>query len=99
MKILLAVDDSIYSEAAADVVVARDWPAESSFKVISVVDENEAKSGQTLSAECEIPAPGSPAAIMQLHARIEGRLKERYPRANISSEVVFGYCKEKILDC
>jgi nucleotide-binding universal stress UspA family protein len=38
MKVLLAVDESDYSVAAAASVAARPWPAESEIRVISVVD-------------------------------------------------------------
>jgi nucleotide-binding universal stress UspA family protein len=37
MKILLALDDSPYSEAALDEVVARPWPPTSVIRVLSVI--------------------------------------------------------------
>ena len=38
MKVLLAVDESDYSTAAARSIAARPWPAESEIRVMSVVD-------------------------------------------------------------
>jgi nucleotide-binding universal stress UspA family protein len=38
MRVLLAVDESEYSTAAAKAMAARRWPAESEFRVMSVVD-------------------------------------------------------------
>lgn len=38
MRILLAVDESDYSTAAAQAMASRSWPAESEFRVMSVVD-------------------------------------------------------------
>jgi len=38
MKVLLAVDESDYSLAAAQAIAARPWPAESEIRVMSVVD-------------------------------------------------------------
>jgi nucleotide-binding universal stress UspA family protein len=39
MKILLAVDDSQYSAAAAEAVAARPWPAGTTVRVLSVVED------------------------------------------------------------
>lgn len=38
MKILLAVDESDYSKAALDSILARPWPEGSQFRVLSVVE-------------------------------------------------------------
>jgi nucleotide-binding universal stress UspA family protein len=38
MKILLAIDGSVYSDAAMDEIAARPWPPKSEVKVISAVD-------------------------------------------------------------
>ncbi len=41
MKVLLAIDESESSAAAAQAVAARAWPSETTVRVLSVVDEND----------------------------------------------------------
>src|SRR5262245_10464466 len=63
MKILLAVDDSKYSDAAINEVAKRPWPAKSTIRVITVAEELPPPA-----AELWIDAHGSlEAAQRQVH--------------------------------
>ncbi len=101
MKILLTDDDSIYSEAACDALLARIWPPKSNFKIISVLDESEApKSTQSgLSSEGGATLPGSLEAVQQLLKRISAQLQQKFPDADVTHEILYGNSKDKILDC
>ncbi len=101
MKILLTVDDSIYSQAAVEAVLVRQWPAKSNFKIISVLDESDApkstQSQSTLASETALP--GSLEAVQQMLTRFSAQLKQTFPDADVSHEILYGNSKEKILDC
>src|SRR4029453_17983758 len=100
MNILLAIDDSNHSEVAADVVMARKWPSQSSFRGISILDESEMPKSKRAQqpAVGEIPAPGSLAAVTKLVSNVAARLQKEFPDANVVHEILFGNAKEKLLD-
>ncbi|HEY9682889.1 MAG TPA: universal stress protein [Oculatellaceae cyanobacterium] len=85
MKILLALDESSYSEYAADVVLAREWPAQSTFKVVSVVEDSDSLQSAT--------------ATEILLRKTALKLKEKFPAASITEDVLYGDCKNVLLEC
>jgi nucleotide-binding universal stress UspA family protein len=99
MNILLAIDDSKYSEAATEAVMARMWPSNTSFKVVSVLDESESPRSNQAEPNFPTPASGSQEAVKKVVAGVTTRLKEKFPDADIDEQILFGNPKESLLDC
>ncbi len=92
MKILIALDESSYSQAALHSVLARPWPEGSLFKVLSVVEpfHPEYAGWQTTYTPVAVEA--------QLVEESEKALAAAFGVGNVSGEVTEGYIKDRILD-
>ena len=108
-KYLIALDDSTCSEATMANVLSRRFPPKSFFKIVSVVEPLpfQAYSGlgpwegtgseeyvklvnKTLDAEKEI--------ARKVVAEATAKIKERFPDADVSGEVLEGYAKDQIIE-
>jgi nucleotide-binding universal stress UspA family protein len=101
MKILIALDDSTYSQAALHSVLARPWPPGSLFKVLSVVEpfHPEYAGWQTTYTPVAIEAQTSiHDAALGLVRQSEALLADAFGAANVSGDVTEGYIKERILE-
>lgn len=101
MKILIALDESSYSKAALQSVLARPWPENSLFKVLSVVEpfHPEYAGWQTTYTPVAVEAQKSiQSASVQLVADSERALAAAFGAENVSGEVTEGYIKDRILD-
>lgn len=91
MKILLAVDGSHFSLAAADAVAARVWPPET---IVRIVHANESNGGRAASVAAAGPAAlfRSPYAIEKALGRFAGR------PLRVEAKVLHGRPKTAIVD-
>jgi nucleotide-binding universal stress UspA family protein len=101
MKVLIAVDESVYSRAALQSVCNRPWPPGSKFKVVTVVEpfHPEYAGWQTtyipVAAEAQKTLADAAAKLLEEAA---GHLIQSVGAENVVSEVAEGYIKERILE-
>jgi nucleotide-binding universal stress UspA family protein len=101
MKILIALDESSYSQAALHSVLARPWPEGSLFKVLSVVEpfHPEYAGWQTTYTPVALEAQKSiQSSSVKLVEESERALAAAFGAAQVSGEVTEGYIKDRILD-
>jgi nucleotide-binding universal stress UspA family protein len=101
MKILIALDESSYSQAALQSVLARPWPEGSLFKVLSVVEpfHPEYAGWQTTYTPVAVEAQKSiQSSSVKLVEESERALAAAFGVGNVSGEVTEGYIKDRILD-
>ena len=101
MNILLAMDDSPHSTAALDSIVSRPWPPDSYFKVISVVEpfHPEYAGWHTSYVPLAIEAQHELLDVTKGLVEESGkRLEERFGSDRVTSGVMEGYIKDKILE-
>lgn len=103
MKIILAVDGSVYSDAAVEEIVKRPWPPESEIKVITAVEIPVLMGGVT-------PWGISPVYFEQMEISVRGAAQDAINRAmsklsaikgktlKISTEIIQGSPREVIVD-
>ncbi|HEY9754500.1 MAG TPA: universal stress protein [Oculatellaceae cyanobacterium] len=101
MKILIALDDSPYSRAALDSVLARPWPTNSQFKILSVMEPFHPEYAGWQTAYTPVAIEGQKTirdSIVKLVEEGEKLLAELFGAENVTGEVTEGYIKERILD-
>ena len=103
MKIILAVDGSVYSDAAVEEIVKRPWPPESEIKVITAVEIPVLMGSVT-------PWGISPVYFEQVEISVRGAAQDAINRAmsklsaikgktlKISTEIIQGSPREVIVD-
>lgn len=102
MKILLAVDGSEYSNAAADSVAKRPWPAESEVKIIAVMEIVQPYLTEMWAVSDEFWEDMDKSAKAQANAAIE-KARACFQAANrsdllISTDIPKGNPRNVILD-
>ncbi len=101
MNILIAIDESEYSRAALNSVLARPWPEGSHFKVLSVLEpfHPEAAGWHTNYVPLAIEAQKMHTeAAQKIVDQACVLLCEKFGGGNATGEIAEGYIKEKILD-
>lgn len=99
MKILLAIDGSSYSEAAAAEIARRPWPLQSEVRLITVdppLDANLFRGGQPTVLD-EIVQQQRAEAVRRLNAAAEV-FKQNAPGLLVTPVLREGWPKEVILD-
>jgi nucleotide-binding universal stress UspA family protein len=102
MKILVAVDDSPYSEQMLDAVISRHWPEETQFKVLTVIEPVgkkyvraiEAEQGQSLQEIDHMRRENAVGICDKIRHSIEAAVKG----AIVHYEVRNGRPEEQILE-
>lgn len=102
VRIIIGVDDSIYSDAAVNEVAGRFWPEDSVVKVVSVVRLPFTPTEETRSlpdsyySQLEKAETGkAQTAVTRAVARLQ---KDEATQSGIESEVIIGDAREVILD-
>jgi nucleotide-binding universal stress UspA family protein len=101
MKILLAIDGSLFSDRAVQEVVHRPWPAGGEVKIISVVEPMVTMMTETWVLPDNYWEGAEAAATGQAQAALAAvaRFKEAAtPTLKITTEIHKGYAKRVILD-
>ncbi|HMW91357.1 MAG TPA: universal stress protein [Candidatus Obscuribacter sp.] len=100
MKVLIAVDDSKFSQKIGDFVVRQAFPAGTEFVVLSVVENMLVGSYMSV-----LPSPMleeiKAAARTTCHDTLEklaARIAEHYPAAAVKQELLEGFPKEEIIE-
>lgn len=91
MNILLAIDDSNFSQQAVDTLVAQQLPDDSRIRVVTVIDS---------SGKLPVPDDQKQKAAEEAQALVNqavSTLKEKFPAENVTGEVLDGYTKERLL--
>src|SRR5437016_3105482 len=102
MKVLIAVEESECSKLALESVMERQWPDDSQFRIINVLEpfhefESANYSTSTVSTIARAERELYAGKRRQLQAQIE-QLKKRLTAASVSGEVLTGDVRSKILD-
>lgn len=97
MNILLAVDNSPHSKVAADVVLSRQFPSGSNFKVFCAVERREPVFAVMKSDEANALFNKALVAAKEFTEDVAGRIQSRFPDCKAFSEAIFGDSKESIL--
>ncbi len=100
MKILVAIDDSHFSQAALQMVLDRPWPSDSEVKIISVVEPFHPETAGWHTNQ--IPVAVDMQEELKKHAETlvrdaEAKLKENF-KDRVSGEVREGHIKDQILE-
>ncbi len=100
MKILLAIDNSVYSKAALDSIMARPWPKDAQFLVITVIEPvypeyvsfhaNYGHLSQAVFDEITKSANSLISETVDI-------LAKHFPDNKVTGEVLEGFAKEEIL--
>lgn len=102
MKILLAVDGSSFSQAAAEAVGRRPWPAPSELRIISVVEPLVTLMTETWVLPDNYWEDAETAATLQAQSAIDEAVAQISAgdarNLNITTAVLHGYPKRVILD-
>lgn len=101
MNILLAMDDSQYSQAALKGVLNRDWNKESLFRVVTVVEpfHPEYAGWHTSYVPLALEAQKELVdAAKRLVEESQAQLSKKFGQERVSSQVLEGYIKDKILE-
>lgn len=101
MNVLVAIDDSSYSDAAVASIAARQWPADTKFLLFSVVPDYD-KLGMVLSAASTqklrfLEEEQEREAIFKLLARC-AELRRALPEVTVTFAVGYGHPAEEIID-
>lgn len=101
MNILVAIDDSSFSEAAVVSVTERTWPVGSTFKLLSVVEpfhpEYAGWHTNYMPVAVEAQKELVEAAKTLVNERVK-KLIEAFGRQNVLAEVREGYVTDTILE-
>ena len=101
MKLLVAADNSIYSRAALESILACPWPATTDFLVLSVVETKHERTdfwnphSRHLLEEAEEKLKEDHVELVQKYA-VE--LKASFPDCRVDTQVVEGFVVDKILE-
>ncbi len=104
MKVLLAVDGSPCSKLAIDSIANRVWPADTFFKVLTVLEPFHPElagwhSGYVpLALEAQQERMNEARALVEETAGLLGKIGDSAPDA-VTSEVLEGNVKERIVEC
>lgn len=103
MKIIVAVDESPYSKKIVDTVVRRDWPMDTQFKVLTVV-EPPCDQAENDESDCYIGEIGSQVVEHQhndarkLCEQIRYRIESTVPMSQVHYEIRDGRAASEIID-
>ncbi|MDX1987997.1 MAG: universal stress protein [Candidatus Obscuribacter sp.] len=100
MKVLIAVDDSKFSQKIGDFVVKQGFPADSEFVVLSVVESMLVGSYMSVLPspmldEIKAAARNTSSGTLEKFAAL---ITEHYPAATVKQELLEGFPKEEIIE-
>lgn len=102
MKILLAIDGSLFSDAAVGDVAAKPWPAGSEVRVISVVEPPLLPTVETWVPPDDylesLERAGEDQANSVIKTAVDRIQKSQGDRIRVSTEIVRGHPKHAIID-
>jgi len=99
MKVLVAIDDSEYSLRAVDSILQRDWPENSEFRIITVVEPvySYAYTGADMAPIFESLAEFEKECKKRVDD-IATRFKQKFPESAVSGQVVEGLVSCSIVE-
>lgn len=101
MKLLIAIDDSEYSQSAVDAICDRPWPAETEIQILSVVDLNEDTYQGFDDSNKAVFAPFEASAIEDRERLVNERValvKKSLPGVSVRGQVKKGDVKRQIAE-
>lgn len=100
MKVLIAVDDSKFSQVVGDFVVKQAFQADTEFVVLSVVENMLVGSYMSVLPSPmldEIRAAARTTSLSTIE-KLANRIAEHYPAAKVKQELLEGFPKEEIIE-
>ncbi len=100
MKVLIAVDDSKFSQVIGDFVVKQAFQADTEFVVLSVVENMLVGSYMSVLPSPmldEIKAAARTTSLSTIE-KLASRIAEHYPAAKVKQELLEGFPKEEIIE-
>jgi nucleotide-binding universal stress UspA family protein len=100
MKVILAIDDSVYSQSVVESVIKRQWPIDTEFKVLTVLEPlccNEFERNEWDEILPEVEKRQRKHAEQYVGV-IKHKLESQFPRAKVHEEIRDGKAKSEILD-
>jgi nucleotide-binding universal stress UspA family protein len=98
VKVLLAISDRLYGDAVVRFAALHNWPADTAFKLVSVVAPLTSQPGISLEAKKVFFEEEKTHVDKLLSQEKTAFLKER-PDAYVTYEVLVGHTAKEILDC
>jgi len=102
VRVIIGIDGSVYSDAAADEVARRHWPEGSVVKAVSVVRLPFTPTEETRSLPDSYYSQLEQAEIAKAQTAISGAIahlkQSGITQPEIESEIIMGDAREKILD-
>lgn len=98
MKVILAVDDSTYSREVIESVMERDWPIDTEFKVLTVLEPLDCFLGDKFEDSRLGINEKRKKAVDHWGKSIREKLEATIPGARIHFEVRNGHPKTEIID-
>lgn len=99
MKVLVAIDDSPYTEYLSDTIVARKWPEDTQFRILSVVQplDHELIKDLSFNARQEI-LERSKQHAENLAEKVRHKIAENVAHASVYFEVRQGEPQTQIIE-
>ncbi|MBS2008013.1 MAG: universal stress protein [Cyanobacteria bacterium SZAS TMP-1] len=101
MRVLIAIDDSLFSEAAVDSVIKGRWPEQCEFKIISVVEPiiSDWSKDKNYNPSCVLATEQHVCdARQQMVDDYAEKMKKEMKIENVTTEVLLNYPVETILE-
>src|SRR5277367_3294206 len=99
MKVLIAIDDSQFSSQAVDSVLEQVWPANTEFRVITIVEPvySYAYAGADMAPIYESLQEFEKDCLKMIDNKTS-QLKKRFPDSKVSGQVVEGMITSAIVE-
>jgi nucleotide-binding universal stress UspA family protein len=101
MNVLVAIDDSTYSDAAINSVVERTWPEGSKFRLLSVVEPFHPEHAGWHTSYMPVAVEAQNEMIEAAKRLVNDRVKKltlTFGKSNVSAEIREGYVTDTILE-
>lgn len=101
MKVLIAIDDSTYSENVIESIVQRPWPNNVEFKVLTVLEPitiDEKSEGKWMDVISDVSKRRNESAT-RLCTKARERLSKIVPESKVHFEIRKGVPRAEIVDC
>jgi nucleotide-binding universal stress UspA family protein len=98
MKVILAVDESIYSQEVIKTVTEREWPADTEFKILSVLEPLEDCLGDRFEDMFQGINEKRKKAVDHFGKSIREKVEATIPGARVHFEVRSGNPKTEIIN-
>lgn len=100
MRVIVAIDQSVYSEQIVDSILRHKWPDDTSFKILTVIEPTQLEefgSGKWQDLLTAVAEQRSKAALEFLN-QARTRMHARFPELSVHTEIRQGKARKEIVD-